>query len=70
MADSKYPVYTVSSLTTEIAAKLKTFGPIVLEGEISGWRIYASGHAYFTLKDAGAQMQAVFFASDLSRTIG
>ena len=70
MADSKYPAYTVSSLTTEIAAKLKTFGPIVLEGEISGWRVYASGHAYFTLKDAGAQMQAVFFASDLSRTIG
>jgi len=70
VADSKYPVHTVTSLTNEIAAKLKTFGPLVLEGEISGWRMYASGHAYFTLKDAGAQMQAVFFASDLSRTLG
>ena len=70
MADSKYPVHTVSSLTNAIAAKLKTFGPMVLEGEISGWRTYASGHAYFTLKDEGAQIQAVFFSSDLSRTLG
>jgi exodeoxyribonuclease VII large subunit len=38
-----------------------------VEAEISGWKLYPSGHAYFTLKDSGAQIQAVMFAGSLSR---
>jgi exodeoxyribonuclease VII large subunit len=63
----KYPVYSVSRLTAEIDARLKGFGRLVLVGEISGWREYPSGHAYFTLKDSGAQISCVMFAADLSR---
>ena len=63
----KYPVYSVSRLTAEIDARLKGFGRLVLAGEISGWREYPSGHAYFTLKDSGAQISCVMFAADLSR---
>lgn len=54
--------YTVSSLTSELKTALETrWSHIYLEAEISGWRLYPSGHAYFTLKDSGAQISAVMF---------
>ena len=34
---------------------------IRVHGEISGCKTYASGHCYFTLKDADAQLACVFF---------
>ena len=56
--------YTVSSLTSELKTALETrWSHIYLEAEISGWRLYPSGHAYFTLKDYGAQISAVMFKS-------
>lgn len=69
MAEDDYkPRFTVSSLTGEIAAALEPrFSRIFVDGEISGWRVYPSGHAYFTLKDAGAQISAVMFKSSLDR---
>ena len=65
MADeSSFPRYTVSSLTLGIKRTLETgFRRIILDGEISGWRRYPSGHCYFTVKDEGAQMSAVMFSS-------
>ena len=60
--------YTVSSLTAEIKAALEAkWTRIYVEAEISGWRLYPSGHAYFTLKDAEAQISCVMFASSLGR---
>ena len=60
--------YSVSSLTAELKAALETrFTRIYVEAEISGWRLYPSGHAYFTLKDSGAQISSVMFASSLAR---
>ena len=54
--------YSVSSLTAELKATLETkWSRIYVEAEISGWRMYPSGHAYFTLKDSGAQIPAVMF---------
>jgi exodeoxyribonuclease VII large subunit len=35
-------------------------------GEISGFKVYASGHAYFTLKDSESEIQAVMFSSKIS----
>ena len=34
-------------------------------GEISGFKVYSSGHAYFTLKDSESEIQAVMFSSKL-----
>jgi exodeoxyribonuclease VII large subunit len=56
--------YTVSELTAEIADTLAGgFPDVWVAGEISGVRIPGSGHLYFTLKDAGAQLQAVIYRS-------
>jgi len=68
MSTSEHKTYSVSELTGEIKAMLEgRFTKIYVEAEISGWRLYPSGHAYFTLKDEGAQIGCVMFASALAR---
>ena len=42
-------------------------GPCWIRGEVSNLRAQASGHSYFTLKDAGAQVSAVLFRGDALR---
>ena len=34
---------------------------VEVSGEISGYKHHASGHRYFSLKDAGARVQCVMF---------
>lgn len=71
MAGNEQPEkrYSVSSLTNGIKNAIEArYTSILVEGEISGWKIYPSGHAYFTLKDEGAQISAVMFASALARS--
>lgn len=53
---------TVSELTRKIKSLLEgRFQFVWLSGEISNFRIPASGHYYFTVKDAHAQISAVMF---------
>ncbi len=55
-------VYTVSSLTSQIRQSINSqFRNIVVQGEISNFKFYPSGHLYFTLKDDKAMIKAVFF---------
>jgi exodeoxyribonuclease VII large subunit len=55
-------IYTVSALTRDIRDRLETFFSLVwVSGEVSNLRQPLSGHYYFTLKDAGAQLKAVLF---------
>ena len=55
-------VWTVSELTAAIRDALETrFAEIWLEGELSNCRLWNTGHLYFTIKDAGAQMRAVMW---------
>jgi len=54
--------YSVSELAGAIRGLLtEQFSDIWVAGEISGTRVPASGHYYFTLKDEGAQLKAVFY---------
>ena len=56
-------VYSISELTHRIRAILEDeVGTVCVEGEISNLKVYTSGHRYFSLKDAGAQLNAVLFA--------
>jgi exodeoxyribonuclease VII large subunit len=55
-------VFTVSELNARIKALLESnYRFVWVKGEISNFRIPASGHCYFTLKDEQSQIRAVFF---------
>jgi exodeoxyribonuclease VII large subunit len=55
-------VLTVSALSARLREVLEERFPAVwVEGEISNFKLYTSGHAYFTLKDETAQLRCVLF---------
>ncbi len=54
------PVYTVSEIAQALKRHIeRDFAVVRVRGEISGFRPAASGHLYFTLKDADAVLDAV-----------
>jgi exodeoxyribonuclease VII large subunit len=58
----KRKIYSVSELNAEIKSLLEENYPFIwISGEISNFRIPASGHFYFSLKDAVSQISAVMF---------
>jgi exodeoxyribonuclease VII large subunit len=60
--NQKTKIYTVSALTEEMKDLLeRTFDFIWVEGEISNFRVPASGHYYMVLKDEKAQIRAIMF---------
>ena len=61
-------VISVTELTRRIKSLLEgQFPTLWVEGEISNLAIAASGHAYFTIKDANAQLAAVMFRGVASK---
>ena len=55
-------VLSVTELTARIKSCLEgAFRAVRVEGEVSNHKIYPSGHRYFSLKDAGAQIRVVLF---------
>ncbi|MCL2557261.1 MAG: exodeoxyribonuclease VII large subunit [Treponema sp.] len=61
---------TVSELTELIRRRLEDgFPSVTVEGEVSNCRPASSGHLYFSLKDAGAKIDAVMFRGRL-RSLG
>ena len=60
--DERRKIYGVSELTRRIKETLEDLiGMVWVEGEISNLSIPSSGHMYFTLKDAQAQLTVVLF---------
>lgn len=61
---------TVSQLNTRIAGLLDAdplLSAVSVRGELSNYKIYPSGHHYFTLKDAESTLSCVMFKSSASR---
>jgi exodeoxyribonuclease VII large subunit len=57
-------VWTVSRLNREVRLLVETgLGALWIEGEVSNLARPASGHVYFSLKDAGAQVRCVLWRS-------
>ncbi|WP_243290266.1 exodeoxyribonuclease VII large subunit [Bacillus sp. FJAT-47783] len=66
MTELKY--VTVTALTKYIKRKFNVdphLQDIWVKGELSNVKIHSRGHVYFTLKDKGARIQAVMFASQI-----
>src|SRR5208282_5407335 len=59
-------VFSVSELTTDIRRLLEQHvGQVWVTGEITNCRAQqSSGHVYFTLKDAAAQLNCIVFRTD------
>lgn len=55
-------VLRVADLVGGLRAAVEArYGDVWVEGELSNFRRYRSGHCYFTLKDADAQLRGVLF---------
>ena len=57
-------VHSVSDVTRYIKGMFEhepILSDLLIRGEVSNYKRYPSGHAYFTLKDAGASMKCVMF---------
>jgi exodeoxyribonuclease VII large subunit len=66
---SNNPDWTVSELSGALKRTVEdAFGHVRVRGEISGFRgQHSSGHAYFSLKDAGARLDAVVWKGNFGR---
>ena len=61
---------TVSELNAHIKRLLdgdQLLGSLAVRGELSNYKVYSSGHHYFTLKDAESSLKCVMFRSSASR---
>jgi len=58
-------IYTVSQINSliKIAIEEKLPPRLIVRGEISDWKHHTSGHCYFSLKDEGAVLPCVMWAS-------
>lgn len=58
------PVLSVTQINEYIRAQMDSdphLTDVVIRGEISNYKLYPSGHHYFTLKDEGAALRCVMF---------
>ncbi|HEX5132908.1 MAG TPA: exodeoxyribonuclease VII large subunit [Candidatus Krumholzibacteria bacterium] len=59
------PVFSVAKINGLVRELLEgEFRDVVVSGELSNVRVHGSGHVYFRLKDAAAQLSAVCFRGD------
>jgi exodeoxyribonuclease VII large subunit len=58
-------VFSVSELTSTVRKLIEGHvGRVWVGGEITNLRLQSSGHCYFSIKDAGAQLSCVLFRDD------
>lgn len=63
-------IVTVSQVNEYIKARLDQddlLGALCIRGEISNYKLYPSGHHYFSLKDAGGTLRCVMFKGSALR---
>ena len=62
LRDTTMRVWPVGSLLRAIADSLEArFNPVAVQGEVTGFSRAASGHCYFSLKDAQGQIRCAMF---------
>lgn len=63
-------ILSVSQINYHIQSKMDAdpiLSNVAIRGEISNYKIYPSGHHYFTIKDENASLRCVMFRSNASR---
>ena len=58
-----HSVSEVNNFIKQLLASTPILSSIMVHGEISNFKCYASGHCYFTLKDASSALKCVMFRS-------
>lgn len=63
-------ILSVTEITRQIKGVLELgFPNLLVQGEISNLKLHSSGHLYFTLKDEGAQINAVMWRGRASQLL-
>ncbi|MBR0280324.1 MAG: exodeoxyribonuclease VII large subunit, partial [Oscillibacter sp.] len=62
-----YSVSEVNRLIKYLLDKEPTLQRLLVRGELSNYKVYPSGHHYFTLKDAEGALRCVMFAGAASK---
>ena len=63
-------VLSISQINEYIRSMMDTdalLGSVAVRGEISNYKVYPSGHHYFTLKDEGGALKCVMFKGNAMR---
>ena len=69
VAKKNAKIYTVSQINSLIKSVLEGGLPsrFTITAEISDWKVYSSGHCYFTLKDGNSVMPCVMWKSSFAK---
>lgn len=62
-----YEVSQVNEYIKSLLDRAPGLGDIYIRGELSNYKIYPSGHHYFTMKDGNGALRCVMFRSSASR---
>ena len=62
-----YLVSEINQMIKNLFDSIPQFGNLCIRGEISNYKLYPSGHHYFTLKDAEGAIRCVMFRGQASR---
>lgn len=63
-------IFSISQVNEYLRTRMDTdpmLAQIAVRGEISNYKMYPSGHHYFTLKDEGAALKCVMFKGNAQR---
>lgn len=64
------PILSVTQINEYIRGRMEGdsfLSQVAVRGEVSNYKLYPSGHHYFTLKDEGSQLRCVLFKSNAAR---
>ena len=65
--DQTLSVTALNLYIRDLLDSQRTLANVGVRGELSNYKIYPSGHHYFTLKDSESSLRCVMFKSSASR---
>ena len=69
MPEKTYSISEINEIIKSLIAREECLQFVQVGGEISNYKVYPSGHAYFTLKDSNSTLKAVCFKSSMLRGV-